>query len=125
MTKSIMQIKDYEVWVSLGCSEAEQSLSQPVLFNIEIQFDSIVSGETTDQLSDAIDYVVLTDLLKQSAVIKSYQLIEHMCLVATQSIVDYLTQKNVKGSVKVNILKLRAPVPNLKSGVSWTCLRQL
>lgn len=120
-----MHIKDYEVWVSLGCSTQEQALKQPVIFNIEIEFSSISKGELTDQLTDAIDYVQLTDILKTSAESKSYHLIERMCFEATEKIYDFLKKNHIAGNLKINLLKLRAPVPHLKSGVSWTCQRQL
>ncbi len=122
---SAMKINDYEVWVSLGCSQEEQSFKQPVLFNLEIEFHIPVRGETTDQLSDAIDYVAVTDLLKLSAESKSYQLIESMCFEATEKISKYLKQHHVVGIFKLSVLKLRPPVPHLKSGVSWTCQRHL
>lgn len=122
---SVMKINDYEVWVSLGCSKEEQSFKQPVLFNIEIEFHSAVQGETTDQLSDAIDYVAVTDLLKLSAESKSYQLIESMCYEATEKLSAYLKQHHVVGRFKLSVLKLRPPVPHLNSGVSWTCQRHL
>ena len=125
MNHSILNIKDYEVWVSLGCSKAEQSLKQPIIFNVEVKFTSIITGETTDQLSDAVDYVMLTNILKKSAESKSYQLIEHMCFEATEKISEYLILKKIKGQLQVTLLKLRAPVAHLKSGVSWTCQRQL
>ncbi len=123
--QSVLQIHDYEVWVSLGCSAAEQSMLQPVLFNLKIIFHMNVVGEKTDQLLEAVDYVALTDLLKKTSERKSYQLIEHMCFEATESISQYLSQNNIKGQLTVQLLKLRAPVPHLKSGVSWTCQRQL
>ncbi len=122
---SSIHIKDYEVWVSLGCSKEEQSMKQPVHFNIEIEFQMNVVGETTDQLSDAVNYVTVTDLLKKISQSKSYQLIEHMCFQATESVFKYLIQNNIKGHLKIQLLKLRAPVSHLKSGVSWTCQRQL
>ncbi len=122
---SVMKINDYEVWVSLGCSKEEQSYKQPVHFNFEIEFYSQVRGETTDQLTDAIDYVALTDLLKLSAESKSYQLIESMCFEATEKVSAYLKECRVVGLFKLSVLKLRPPVPHLKSGVSWTCQRHL
>ncbi len=122
---SIMNICDYEVWVSLGCSAEEQSFKQPVHFNVQIEFTSKVRGETTDQLTDAVDYVMLTDILKKSAESKSYHLIENMCAEATEKISAYLVSKKIKGLVQIKLLKLRAPVPYLKTGVSWTCQRQL
>ena len=120
-----MNINDYEVWVSLGCSKEEQSFKQPVLFHLEIEFQTPVLGETTDQLSDAIDYVAVTDLLKLSAESKSYQLIESMCFEATEKVSTYLKECRVVGFFKLSVLKIRPPVPHLKSGVSWTCQRHL
>lgn len=120
-----MKINDYEVWVSLGCSKEEQSYRQPVLFNLEIEFHTPVRGETTDQLSDAIDYVAVTDLLKLSAESKSYQLIESMCFDATETVSKYLKQQQAIGLLKLSVLKQRPPVLNLNSGVSWTCQRRL
>jgi dihydroneopterin aldolase len=122
---SVMKVNDYEVWVSLGCSKEEQSFKQPVLFNLEIEFHSPVQGEITDQLSDAIDYVAVTDLLKLSAESKSYQLIESMCYEATEKLTYYFKQRQVVGLFKLSVLKLRPPVPHLNSGVSWTCQRHL
>ncbi len=122
---SVMKINDYEVWVSLGCSKEEQSYKQPVLFNLVIEFHSPVRGETTDQLSDAIDYVAVTDLLKLSAESKSYQLIESMCFEATEKVTTYLKQQRVTGHLNLSVIKLRPPVPHLKSGVTWTCQRHL
>jgi FolB domain-containing protein len=122
---SLMQIHDYEAWVSLGCSAEEQSLKQPVQFNIQLEFTTKIRGETTDQLADAVDYVMLTDILKQSAESKSYHLIESMCNDVTDKIFVYLSSKKIKGHLNIRLLKLRAPVPHLKTGVSWTCQRQL
>lgn len=122
---SMMKINDYEVWVRLGCSQEEQSFKQPVHFNLEIEFHSNVLGETSDQLTDAIDYVAVTDLLKLSAESKSYHLIEAMCFDATEKISTYLRKNNITGQLKLSLLKLRPPVPNLNSGVTWTCQRQL
>lgn len=122
---SQMNINDYEVWVSLGCTAAEQSLKQPVVFDLKIKFSSAIGGEKTDQLNDSIDYVKLTDILKHSAESKSYNLIENMCFEATNRIADFLISNKIQGQLEVSLLKLRPPVPNLKSGVSWVCQRQL
>ena len=120
-----MKINEYEVWVSLGCSTEEQSMKQPVLFSVQFEFTSNQSCEKSDQLTDAIDYVAVTDILKKSAESKSYHLIEHMCFEATEKVFEHLNSKSVKGVLKVELLKLRPPVPNLKAGVSWLCQRQL
>ncbi len=118
-SKSKMKICDYEVSVSLGCSLAEQSLVQPVLFNIHIEIKSTVIGEKSDRLEDAIDYVELTDLVKKTAQKKSYHLIEHMNSEVSNQILALLRSKKISGILSVSLLKLRPPVENLKSGVEW------
>ena len=67
MYYSEMKIKNFEVWVSLGCTSAEQSLAQPVRFNVDILFASKVLAEETDRLQDSLDYVELTGAIKAEA----------------------------------------------------------
>lgn len=120
-----MKIKDYEVWVNLGCGKDEQAYLQPILFQVQIEFDKNILGEKTDRLEDAVDYVAVTDLLKDSAKSKAYHLIEHMCFEATEKVVEYLKSKSISGEISIELTKLRVPVPHLKSGVSWICRRKL
>ena len=76
--KSKMVIQDFEVAVHLGCSPEEQKYLQPVRFSFEIEFQGEVKAMQTDRISDAIDYTVLTALIKTEALKKNYHLIEHL-----------------------------------------------
>lgn len=116
-----MKVCDYQVWVSLGCSKEEQQTRQPVLFNIEIHFANKVLGEKTDRLEDAIDYVQLTEIIQKTAQLKSYSLIENMCFEVMTALALSLKKKNVSGELQVDLLKIRAPIKNLKTGVNWSC----
>lgn len=119
-----MSIEEYEVWVNLGCSKEEQSFLQPVHFDVQLFFNSIVEAQKTDQLSDSIDYVELTELIQTVAVKKSYAMIEHLCY----SVFEVLKNK-YKGKFQAELVvkakKLRPPVKNLQGGVSWTCQSHL
>lgn len=122
--KSVMRISKYECWVSLGCSKEEQSFKQPVYFDLSINMNHSLKGMVSDQLIDAIDYVVLTDLIKAQAEKKSYQLIEHMCFEVHQSLLTYLKNSHcLNGAIQLQtqVQKLRAPVPHLQGGVFFTC----
>jgi dihydroneopterin aldolase len=119
--KQKMLIQDYEVWVNLGCSTEEQKHTQPVHFNLEINFDDQVLGCKTDQLNDAIDYVKLTSILKVISTEKAFHLIEHLNHQAFLGVIEYLKAKDLKGEIKLSVKKIRVPVENLKSGVVFSC----
>lgn len=119
--KQKLSIQEYEVWVNLGCSSEEQKHTQPVLFNLDIDFSQNVLGCKSDLLDDAIDYVKLTSILKMIATGKSYQLIEHLNQQALNGVVEYLKSKNVGGNVRLAVKKVRVPVDNLRSGVVFSC----
>lgn len=120
-TTSEMRIRDFEVWVNLGCSREEQSVKQPVSYQVNIEFFSVVAGEVTDHLNDAIDYVELMNRLKIQSEKKSYHLIEHMCSEATKDLKEYLKSRGVRGQLTVQLLKKRVPVSNLVVGAEWIC----
>lgn len=122
---SVMKINDYEVWVNLGCDKDEQAYLQPVLFQVRIEFEKDILAEKTDLLTDAVDYVAITNLLQESAKSKTYHLIEHLCFEASEKLFDYIQSKKIKGELLVELTKIRVPVPYLKSGVSWTCRKKL
>jgi len=121
MHQSVMKIKNFEVWVSLGCTLAEQSLNQPVLFNIEILFNSKVLAESTDQLRDSLDYVELTEIIKKTAEKKSYNMIEHLGFSVTEALQKKISGQYPGSTLIVRSAKIRAPVKNLHDGVEWTC----
>ena len=121
MLQSEMKIKNYEVWVSLGCTQAEQSLTQPVLFNIEILFAAKVLAEDTDRLQDSLDYVKITDLIKEIAEKKSYNMIEHLGFSVTEALQKKMSRPHSGSTLIVRTHKLRAPVKNLHDGVEWSC----
>ena len=121
MHQSEMKIKKFEVWVSLGCTKEEQSLTQPVLFNIEILFTSKVLAEGTDQLQDSLDYVALTDTIKAAAEKKSYHMVEHLGFSVAEALKNKINGRYSGSTLIVRTHKLRAPVKNLQDGVEWSC----
>jgi dihydroneopterin aldolase len=120
-----MKVQDYEVWVHLGCTSDEQRFTQPVHFSVEIDFQKPMQAVNTDQLSDAIDYVTLTEIIKEVADHKFYHLVEHLCYDVTVKISDFLKGKLVRGQLKVHMHKIRVPVENLRNGVIFTCSTSL
>lgn len=121
MHQSEMKIKNFEVWVSLGCTKEEQSLAQPVRFNIEILFASKVLAEGTDELKDSLDYVALTDTIRLAAEKKSYQMVEHLGFSVAEALRKQINGQYTGSTLIVRTHKLRAPVKNLHDGVEWSC----
>lgn len=120
-----IHIQDYEVWVSLGCAKEEQTYSQPVHFNLSLEYDELVKGAVTDDLQDATDYVAITDIMKKVGQSKPYHLIEHLNEMVLAGVTQYLKSKYFKGHIKLSIKKIRVPVENLRNGVVFTCATRL
>ncbi|MEK6627778.1 MAG: dihydroneopterin aldolase [Bdellovibrionota bacterium] len=120
-----LRIQDFEVWVHLGCTLEEQKHTQPVHYNFEINFGNPVIGCQTDQLTDAIDYVKITSILKMISTEKSFHLIEHLNQQAFNGVAEYLKSRNLKAEVKLSVKKIRVPVENLKDGVVFSCEAKL
>ena len=116
-----MNIKNFEVWVSLGCTTEEQSLPQPVRFNIAILFISKVLAEESDRLQDSLDYVTLTNVIRSEAEKKSYRMVEHLGWSVAVALKNEIGGRYNGGTIRVGTHKLRAPVKNLHDGVEWSC----
>lgn len=123
--KQRLLVQDFEVWVNLGCDTEEQKFTQPVHFNLEIDFTSPVLGCQTDNLEDAIDYVKITSILKMISTEKNFSLIEHLNHRAFSGVVEYLKSKKVNAEIKLSVKKIRVPVDNLRNGVVFSCETKL
>lgn len=119
--RQTLKINNFEVWVNLGCSADEQANLQPVHFSLEIKFLKNLSGCHTDKLADAIDYVMLTRIIKETVTLKSFHLIEHMNFLVFEKLIQCMKQQQIYAEVILTIRKLRVPVENLKDGVEFTC----
>lgn len=117
---SVLKIKDYEVEVCLGCSDEERKNPQKVLFNIEISFNQRMIAEETDRLQDSIDYVHLTEIVKDISAQKSYHMIEHLCSSVAAGIKNNL-KGQYQGDLCIQLHKIQVPIENLHGGVQWSC----
>lgn len=116
-----MVIQDFEVAVHLGCSPEEQKYLQPVRFNFEIQFQGEVKAMQTDRISDAVDYTLLTALMKSEAQKKKYHLIEHLNHEVFAALIKHLQSLSLKADLRLGVHKVRVPIESLKNGVLFTC----
>ena len=101
----------------LGCSAAERAEPQPVVFTVEIRFDRVPGGCRSDVLSEAVDYALLADGLREMAAEKEFRLIEHMAWRALQ-VLRPLAGDGARIGVTVN--KPLAPVEGLHGGAEFS-----
>ncbi len=123
--KQILKINQFEVWVHLGCTVEERKHTQPVHFTLQIKFIKNLAGSQTDQLTEAVDYVGLTESIKSVALAKHYQLIEHLNQEVFDSLMSLLKKKKLTAEIELTIKKIRVPVENLMNGVEFTCQQML
>lgn len=119
--RQTLRIRDFEVWCRLGCSAEEQAGPQPALFTVEIQFTKNLRGSTSDQLTDAVNYADLTEIILKTAQEKKYHLIEHLNQCVFDRLLEMLRQRKISGQLQLTIRKTRVPIPNLLTGAEFTC----
>ncbi|MGZ3692459.1 MAG: dihydroneopterin aldolase [Pseudobdellovibrio sp.] len=119
--KHQLLIQDYEVMVHIGTSVEEQKYFQPVRFSFEINYQQELLGASTDKLSDATDYVVLTDIIKKTATQKKFHLIEHLGHEVFKNLLLHLLSLRLKADLKLSAKKVQVPIENLKNGVTYSC----
>lgn len=120
-----LRLLEYEVPIHLGCSAEEQKYLQPVRFNLEIDFANTVKGSLTDNLEEAVDYLALTEIIKNVSKKKPYHLIEHLNYQVFEALTGFLHRKSVKGKLTLSVRKVQVPIENLKDGAVFICSEQL
>lgn len=119
--KQTLRIHDFESQVHLGLGADEQESKQPVQFTLEIFFLDPVAAAESDEILETLDYVELTQIISAVSAHKQYHLIEHLNQQVMFDLMQYLKAKRIKGKISLTVKKLRVPIENLRSGVSFTC----
>ena len=119
--KQSLALQDYEASVHLGCSDEEREYVQTVRFNLQINFQQTIAAAISDKLAEAVDYVELTEIIRNVSSAKAYNLIEHLNLEVIEALLIYLKAQNIKADVHLSVQKIKVPVENLRNGVVFTC----
>lgn len=120
MTQKI-EINNYEVQVNLGCYPDEKLRSQPVRFSVRLQFESLLKCADTDKLEDAIDYVRITDIIKETAMSRHYSLVENLNASVAGAVTTYLKSTEIRGQLSLHTAKIQVPVEGLMGAVTVSC----
>lgn len=118
---TVLAIKDYCLWVFIGCAPEEYQKKQAVSFDIWIHFHHVPQACLTDTLSDSYCYAEITQLIKNTAEKKHYRLIEHLGYAVFQILQEKICPED---GLTLTVNKLTPPVPGLKGGASFSYSRQ-
>ncbi|UTW68027.1 dihydroneopterin aldolase [bacterium SCSIO 12643] len=109
----VVEVKGISVRAFHGCIDEEALVGGD--FSIDVRVHApFTEAATTDDLNKAIDYVVITDLVKKEMAIRS-KLIETVALRIIRSIQSFY---NFADEIEVTVIKHRAPIESDVKSVS-------
>lgn len=101
MQSDQIHLKGIECYCKLGVYDIERELGQCVHIDLELDLDLSNAGKS-DNVSDTINYVDISNTVQEITKSKPYHLIEHLC----QSICNGLFEKFSKlNAVQIHIFK--------------------
>ena len=116
-------IPSLRLWLSLGCSEAERAVPQPVDIDIRIKFMNMLPGCYSDKLEEVVCYHTLTQSVITFLQKKSFHLIEFLAARIFESVEQHL--KSIDAVIEVAVTKPNHPVPHIHKGVVFKYCRRV
>ncbi|OGT63834.1 MAG: hypothetical protein A3J38_03880 [Gammaproteobacteria bacterium RIFCSPHIGHO2_12_FULL_45_9] len=120
---SILRIADIHVWLSLGCSAAEQQNPHAVRITVELAFEQAPRGATTDQLTETLCYRTIVERIQTTLQQHAFHLIEHVAWRVYETVcktISPLPEGTAITEIRATAHKIAPPVPGLHGGVSFT-----
>lgn len=114
---SRLVLRDLRLQVKLGCEPEERRSPQPVDVTIEIGFQDLPGGCTTDELSQTACYDRLSRVLGDYCREKEFKLIERLGLELFQITKNTI---GVKSALTLHAKKVKPPVDNLLGGATFS-----
>ena len=107
-------LNQVEFFAYHGVLEQEKTLGQKFIIDLEVQLDLKEAGQT-DDVNKTINYVGLYDIVKQTAQLERYDLLEAIVEnIASRLLEKYKTIQNVR----VKIFKPSAPIAGILAGTA-------
>ncbi len=123
MERYELAIQGLQLWVRLGCSEAERAYPQPVEMEIRIVFDKEPVGCRSDQLADVCCYQAVVEGITALTQESSFKLIEFLAAEVFDTVQQQLKRGEV--TLEIAVTKLRSPVPHVQRGMRFTYSRRV
>lgn len=114
-----------EVLAFIGCWPGEQDQEQKIQFLVEIEIHSEYKASISDQISDAVDYADIANILVKTARQKKYNLIEHLLHDAVLNVEELLMLSKVQGQLRLTCKKINIPISTIKDGVLFQCQKTI
>lgn len=97
----LIKIKNLQLKTILGVYDWEKTFNREIVINVEIETD-FVNALRSDNLSDALDYDVITSKIKNLIATKKFRLIETL----TQEVMDVILEDGRVKKCKLEIDKV-------------------
>lgn len=98
-------LNEIRVYAFHGCMEEEKRIGSNYIVNLEVETD-MINPAKSDDISDAVDYVILNKIVKEEMSVRS-KLLEH---VAQRIINRVLKQFSEVENVVVSVAKQNPPL---------------
>ncbi len=116
MTKQVLKISDYVLWIHLGVSEEERIKPQQVNLNIEINFLENLPACETDEIKNTVCYDELTTQIRFYVQEKQFKTIEYLAKKIYELTKQKIIQKN---QTLIHIHKVAPPMPHILGGTHF------
>ena len=101
----VVEVNGISVQAFHGCIDEEALVGGEFTVNVRVHAPFAIAAET-DDLNEAIDYVVVTEIVKEEMAIRA-KLIE---VVAMRIVKSVLARFKIATEVEVTLIKHRAPI---------------
>ncbi len=87
ITQTRLLLENFHLKATIGVHEWEKHIQQELILSLNLVID-LSQACHSDQLEDTLDYTKLGQKLTETALIKPYQLIEHLAYCLTQALYE-------------------------------------
>lgn len=105
-----LRVTDLSLSLKVGCTAAERSQAQEILFTVDLRFGEVPDACFSDDLDETICYGALASALRERLQIREFHLLEHLAHEAYQTV----RSLSRGAAVAVTVAKVKAPVPGLR-----------
>ena len=110
---AMLGLNQFRCQVKLGHGSEERVLPQWVSFSVSIRFKNLPQACLTDELTDTIDYQLLSNSLEELCESRPYKLIEKLGYDAYQKLLNILPSES---QIQLTLTKEKPPIHGLEGG---------
>ena len=115
---SLLEIKSLVLPVYIGRTKKERQKPQDISFYITLGFTQAPKDEKTDKLKNSVCYFKVCKKIRKLTSQNTFSLIEKLAFDTLTTLKEDISSDIC---IRVCVHKIKAPVPYLKGGVSYTC----